>query len=64
MLLRSGPTALTFSIGCAPSLPGQVETPEQLIARADAAMYQAKRAGRNCWRLDGPPLPVAEPETA
>ncbi len=64
MLLRSGPTALTFSIGCAPSLPGVAETPEQLIARADAAMYQAKRAGRNCWRLDGPALVTTEPATA
>ena len=51
LLLRSGPAALTFSIGCAPSLPGQAETPEQLIARADAAMYMAKRGGRNCWRM-------------
>jgi diguanylate cyclase (GGDEF)-like protein len=61
LLLRSGPTALTFSIGCAPSLPGLVETPEQLIARADAAMYEAKRAGRNCWRLDSQPAPEPAP---
>jgi diguanylate cyclase (GGDEF)-like protein len=61
MLLRSGPTALTFSIGCAPSLPGLAETPEQLIARADAAMYQAKRGGRNCWRLDTQPQPDQAP---
>lgn len=50
LLLRTGPTALTFSIGCAPLHPGG-DTPEQLLARADAAMYVAKRSGGNCWRL-------------
>lgn len=35
----------TFSAGVAAYTSG--ETPEQLYARADAAMYQAKRAGRN-----------------
>jgi len=36
---------VTLSIGLAEWTPG--ETPEQFIARADAAMYQAKREGRN-----------------
>ncbi|MBV1799051.1 GGDEF domain-containing protein [Siccirubricoccus sp. G192] len=54
-LLRSGAAALTFSIGCA--RPGHgVETPEALLARADAAMYVAKRAGRNAWSV-APEIP-------
>jgi len=41
-----------LSIGLAEWAPG--ETPEQFIARADAALYQAKREGRN--RLVQSPL--------
>lgn len=37
--------SVTLSIGLAEWAP--FETPEQLIARADAALYQAKHAGRN-----------------
>lgn len=36
---------ITFSAGVAERLPG--ETPESLIPRADAALYQAKHSGRN-----------------
>ncbi len=36
---------VTLSIGLAQWAPG--ETPEQFIARADVALYQAKRQGRN-----------------
>ncbi|WP_349744686.1 diguanylate cyclase domain-containing protein [Roseateles cavernae] len=30
--------------------PGDADTPATLLARADAAMYAAKRAGKNCYR--------------
>lgn len=36
---------VTFSAGVAQRQPG--ESPEELIARADAALYRAKQAGRN-----------------
>jgi two-component system, cell cycle response regulator len=43
----SGTIPLTLSIGVA-SLPGSLAaTPSEFIARADAALYQAKRGGRN-----------------
>lgn len=42
-------TAFTVSIGVAELAPGQ--TVDQLLSRADAALYQAKRGGRNCCRL-------------
>jgi diguanylate cyclase (GGDEF)-like protein/PAS domain S-box-containing protein len=57
LLLRSGPTAVTFSIGCAP-LRSPAETPEHLLAQADAAMYLAKRSGGNCWRLAAAETPA------
>jgi len=36
--------------------------PHTLLKDADAAMYEAKRAGKDCWRLapDGLPLVVGE----
>jgi len=42
----AGPTAITVSIGLAQLEAGNVEV-QQLIARADGALYQAKRDGRN-----------------
>jgi diguanylate cyclase (GGDEF)-like protein/PAS domain S-box-containing protein len=38
---------LTVSIGIASVVPTQDQSPEDLIAAADAALYQAKRRGRN-----------------
>ncbi|HUG82025.1 MAG TPA: diguanylate cyclase [Bryobacterales bacterium] len=39
------PRQLTVSLGVASWMPG--EAPEELVARADAALYTAKRIGRN-----------------
>jgi two-component system chemotaxis family response regulator WspR len=38
---------VTMSMGVACIVPGDDDTLEDLIARADAALYEAKRAGRN-----------------
>jgi diguanylate cyclase (GGDEF)-like protein len=46
------PRALTVSIGVA-SMPAQATTAEQLVAAADAALYEAKHAGRDRVRLSG-----------
>jgi diguanylate cyclase (GGDEF)-like protein len=42
---RTIPVSLTASIGLASALPG--EPLDHLLARADAALYQAKRDGRD-----------------
>jgi diguanylate cyclase (GGDEF)-like protein len=39
---------LTVSIGAAARAPGSVDLPSQLYEQADACLYAAKRAGRNC----------------
>ena len=41
------PTRITASLGAAAALPGELITPEQLISRADRALYQSKTAGRD-----------------
>ena len=41
---------LTSSVGIA-VFPDHADNAEDLIARADTAMYQAKEAGKNAWRL-------------
>jgi diguanylate cyclase (GGDEF)-like protein len=38
---------VTVSMGVACAYPGLEDAPETLIARADAALYAAKRSGRN-----------------
>jgi diguanylate cyclase (GGDEF)-like protein len=47
---------LTLSVGAATAVPGRDETSESLLAAADAALYQAKRDGRNrvCAQDDRP----------
>ncbi|MCX5682813.1 MAG: diguanylate cyclase, partial [Planctomycetota bacterium] len=45
-----GTARVTVSIGAADSVNGGAMTPEELLRQADAAMYAAKAAGRNCVR--------------
>jgi diguanylate cyclase (GGDEF)-like protein len=42
----AGPLAVTVSVGVAPA-SGPDEAPEALFSRADAALYAAKRGGRD-----------------
>jgi diguanylate cyclase (GGDEF)-like protein len=49
-----------ISVGIAAVLPGRPSLPEQLIILADAALYQAKAAGRDRTMISQPrPLPAA-----
>lgn len=43
----SGPIKVTASFGVSHAKAAAFPTPEQLVARADAALYEAKRSGRN-----------------
>ncbi len=44
-------TPVTVSIGLCKYQPSQKQNLKEAIHRADEAMFQAKRAGRNCWRI-------------
>ncbi|MBV9485860.1 MAG: GGDEF domain-containing protein [Frankiaceae bacterium] len=46
----AGDIAVTISVGLA-SISADTESAEVLVAAADAALYEAKRAGRNCVRI-------------
>ena len=45
--------SITSSLGIA-LYPSHATTPQELIAHADAAMYQAKDGGKNTWRIYRP----------
>jgi len=53
---------LTVSIGIATARPSSAMSPAELIARADHALYRAKREGRNriCWHDELISSPAAE----
>jgi diguanylate cyclase (GGDEF)-like protein len=46
-------TWLTLSLGAATMMPSPESEPDELIRRADQALYKAKRDGRNCARSAG-----------
>lgn len=46
------PAALTISVGVATTREGELSL-DRVLAHADAALYAAKAAGRNCVRADG-----------
>jgi diguanylate cyclase (GGDEF)-like protein len=55
----AGPLPLTVSIGIAAAIP-HAESWERLVSRADKAMYEAKRTGKNRIVVsDGYQVPVA-----
>ena len=50
-LMPGMPASVGLSIGIATRAVGSRETIEDLIKRADEAMYEVKRSGRNHWRV-------------
>jgi diguanylate cyclase (GGDEF)-like protein len=49
-----GSRSVTVSIGVTLSMPG-IDTSSNMLRRADAALYAAKNAGRNCVKYQPPP---------
>ena len=54
---------LTASFGVA-AFPQHAQSPQQLVACADAAMYEAKASGKNCVRFAAPPSDIFQNEKA
>jgi diguanylate cyclase (GGDEF)-like protein len=54
--LATGPAQVSVSVGVA-FFPEHANDRARLLKRADAAMYAAKSAGRNGWRMAGRPDP-------
>ena len=42
---------LTISVGVAALVPNSSQPPESILLKADSALYEAKRSGRNCVRV-------------
>lgn len=47
----------SFGIGCSIGGEDSIAAADQIVLRADSALYRAKRAGRNCIRMAGVPDP-------
>jgi diguanylate cyclase (GGDEF)-like protein len=52
LIWQETPVALSVSVGIA-AWQGADDALAALLARADGALYAAKRAGRNCVRVGG-----------
>ncbi|HWJ94538.1 MAG TPA: diguanylate cyclase, partial [Telluria sp.] len=52
---EASPTSslLTVSMGIATLVPDEDSAPADLVQAADAQLYEAKAAGRNCYRITG-----------
>jgi len=57
----TSPKPITVSIGVTLSVPGR-DTTSSMLQRADAALYAAKHAGRNCVSFDSVDSPPARPQ--
>jgi diguanylate cyclase (GGDEF)-like protein len=56
----SGPIPVTMSLGLLMNQEWGRKPVEELLHEADAALYAAKAAGRNCVRIASPNLPTAD----
>jgi diguanylate cyclase (GGDEF)-like protein len=62
VIFGAQPLAVSASVGIA-TFPAHATRPRELLRVADEAMYQAKRAGKNCMRFGAsavPPAPTFE----
>jgi diguanylate cyclase (GGDEF)-like protein len=41
----------SIGIACCAPAPGEKANPDELLKQADLAMYEAKRAGKGCYRI-------------
>ena len=57
IIVSDQPVAVTASLGAAGIMPGQASTLEDLIRRADTALYMAKSAGRDQVSISEPDRP-------